>query len=148
MKKNEFIKYLDNMFKPYGFRKKGNVWYAESEALRKVINLQKSNFGNTYYLNYGFIIKGLDIQGLEMHIFNRLSSFNEVENRRIMDLLDYEKNIEEEARRQELKGYIERNMLQELLDTNTQSDVFNRLTKRSNLNDIPLIVKRFFNLPG
>lgn len=69
MEKKDFVKYLDNLFKPFGFQKKGNKWYVESEELIKAINIQKSKFGDNYYLNYGFILKSLDLLNLEMHIF-------------------------------------------------------------------------------
>ena len=58
MQKKELVKYLNDIFKCYGFNKSGNKWTAETNELIKVINLQKSNFGNIYYLNYGFVLKG------------------------------------------------------------------------------------------
>lgn len=146
MVKKDFVKYLDNLFKPFGFQKKGNNWYVESEELIKTINIQKSKFGDNYYLNYGFILKSLDLLNLEMHIFNRLGSLNDAENQRIMKLLDFEQSIDEEQRRIELSSYIEKNMLEEFKRINTEADLLSELRKRPHLNDIPILVKKHFHL--
>ncbi len=146
MEKKDFVKYLDNLFKPFGFQRKGNNWYAESEELIKAINIRKSKFGNNYYLNYGFILKSLDLLNLEMHIFNRLGSLNDAENQRIMVLLDFEQSIDEEQRRIELRSYIEKNMLEEFNRINTEADLLNELRKRPHLNDIPILVKKHFHM--
>lgn len=146
MEKKDFVKYLDNLFKPFGFQKKGKNWYVESEELIKTINIQKSKFGDNYYLNYGFILKSLDLLNLEMHIFNRLGSLNDAENQRIMKLLDFEQSIDEEQRRIELSSYIEKNMLEEFNKINTEADLLSELRKRPHLNDIPILVKKHFHI--
>ena len=146
MKKKDFIKYLNDIFKSHGFIKNGNNWFLENDYLKKVINIQKSRFGNNYYLNYGYILKKLELQKLAMHIYHRLSSLNGKENQRIIELLDFEKNIPDEQRKKELKPYIEGEMLKELENINSETDIINELKKRPHLNDVPLLVKRYFHL--
>ncbi len=146
MEKREFIKYLDAIIKPHGFRKKGNYWYLDSNSLIKVINVQKSDFGNIYYLNYGFIVPELEEINPDMHVYNRLASLDTKENIRIMDLLNFEKNIEDNERQSEIKFYIQNVILKELQNVNTEDDLFKVLKSRPHLNDIPLVVKRHFNL--
>lgn len=146
MEKKDLIKFLDGIFKPSGFSKKGSTWKQENEALEKIIKVQKSKYSDAYYLNYGFIIKGLDIDRLEMHIYNRLSSIDDIENEKIMTLLDLENDIPEEQRKEELKVFVENKLLSELSNTNTEEEIISHLKKRPHLNYIPLVVKKHFHL--
>jgi hypothetical protein len=146
MDKNEFTKYLSEIFRLSGFVKKRNYWFLENNDLRKVINLQKSSFSDRYYINYGYILKKLELEGLTMHIFNGLGSLDEEENQSINELLDFDNKINDNQRKQELKLYIEKYVLSELSGTNSEEDILNGLKKRQHLNDIPLTVKKYFNL--
>lgn len=146
MEKKELVKYLDEMFNPLGFKKKGNTWKVQSEELEKIVNLQKSKYSNAYYLNYGFVIKNLGLDRLETHVYNRLSSFDDKENQRIMNLLDFENDISENDRKKELSFFLEKKMLSELQSINTESDLLDSLKKRPHLNDVPLVVKRYFEI--
>lgn len=146
MEKKELIKFLDEIFKPLEFNRKGNIWKNENEVFVKIINLQKSKYSNAYYLNYGFIIKDLDLNNLEMHIYNRLSAINDAENQKIIDLLDMENSIAEDKRKSDLKMFIDKYLLTEIQNTNTENDLVNALKKRPHLNDIPLVVKRHLQL--
>lgn len=146
MEKKEFIQFLDDIFKSNGFKKKGNNWCLENEVLIKRINLQKSKYGDCYYLNYGVNFRNLDFQKVEMHIFHRLGSVNETENKRIIELLDFGENIPDEKRKNELRVFIEKNMLQDLMNINSEIDIVNNLKKRTHLNDVSLVVKKYLNI--
>jgi len=146
MEKKEFIKYLDEIFSPFGFKKKGNTWKYQGTQLEKIINLQKSKYSNAYYLNYGFIINDLNLDGLEMHVFNRLSSFDDKENQRIMNLLDLENEISDIERKKGLRFFIDRNLISDFQNIDTKTDLLESLKNRPHLNDIPLVVKRYFEI--
>lgn len=146
MEKKEFIKFLNDIFKLNGFSKKGSTWYSENENLIKKIVLQKSRYGNIYYLNYGFILKKLELYRLNMHVSDQLSSVNDTENKRIIELLNFENNITNEQREKELRLFIDNNMLCKLNNINSETDIIADLKKRPHLNDIPLTVKKYFNL--
>jgi hypothetical protein len=146
MNNNEFKVFLNDIFKTFGFKRKGNNWFSENNELIKVINLQKSNFGNQYYINYGYILKSLKLDKFEMHIFHRLSSLDKKENERIKELLDFEGNIDDSQRKSELKSFLEKNLIQSLIQINSEIDILNELKQRSHLNDVPIIVKNHFNL--
>src|SRR6476646_8612696 len=120
MEKRQFIKYLDTILNPYGFVKKANYWYLNNKELIKVINVQKSDFGNMYYLNYGFIVSKLAEINPDMHIYNRLGSLDTRENIRIMDLFSFESKIEDNQRQSEIKFYIENVIIKELQSINTE----------------------------
>ena len=146
MDKKFLIKIIDDIFVPLGFKRKGNSWWVlNSLELSKLINLQKSNYNNIYYLNYGYIIKGLELN-TTMHIFNRLGSIDKNENKRITDLLNLEGGIGIEERTVDLKKILNAKIALEINNINTEQDLLNYLKSRENLNNIPLVVKKHFNL--
>jgi hypothetical protein len=50
---------IDQTFREAGFTKKSGSWYRIGSDVVLVINLQKSDFGNHYYLNCGINLKAL-----------------------------------------------------------------------------------------
>jgi len=46
-----------------------------------------------------------------------------------------------------LKKFITDKIAVQMLSVNTEADLLNDLKKRPHLNDIPLVVKMYFNLP-
>jgi hypothetical protein len=60
MKKKEFKQSLTEVLNQYGFYLKGNNYILRTKDLIIVIATQKSNFDNSYYINYGFLIKSLN----------------------------------------------------------------------------------------
>lgn len=59
MDKKEFKKILTSTLLEYGFVSRNNVSRAETSELIVVVSTQKSSYDNSYYLNYGFLIKAL-----------------------------------------------------------------------------------------
>jgi len=60
MNKKEFKKALTKVLFEYGFEIKGNIFRAETSELIVVVATQKSNYENSYYINFGFLIKSLN----------------------------------------------------------------------------------------
>jgi Domain of unknown function (DUF4304) len=50
---------IESAMKGLPFRRKSTTWYHESEEAVVVLNVQKSNFGEQYYINLGALVKGL-----------------------------------------------------------------------------------------
>ena len=146
MEKKDLIKLLDEIFVPLGFKRKGNNWVLNGNELSKLINLQKSNYSNAFYINYGYIIKGLELT-TTTHVENRLASTNKEEQKRITDLLDLETEIPTDQRFAELKKLIADKIAVQIQSMNTEADLLNDLRKQPHLNNIPLVVKRHFSLP-
>lgn len=146
MEKKDLIKLLDKIFVPLGFKRKGNNWVLNGDELSKLINLQKSNYSNAFYINYGYIIKGL-VLTTTTHVEDRLASIDKEEQNRITDLLDLETGIPIDQRLTELKKFITDKIAVQMQSVNTESDLLSDLKKRPHLNNIPLVVKRHFNLP-
>jgi hypothetical protein len=145
MEKKDLIKLLDEIFGPLGFKRKGNNWVLNRDQLSKLINLQKSNYSNAFYINYGYIIKGLELT-TTTHVENRLGSIDKEEQKRITDLLDLEMGIPTDQRLTELKKLITDKIAVQMQSVSTESDLLSVLMKRPHINDVPLVVKRYFNL--
>jgi len=146
MEKKDLVKLLDDIFVPLGFKRRGNNWVSNGNELSKLINLQKSNYSNSFYINYGYIIKGIELT-TTTHVENRLASINKEEQKRITNLLDLEIEIPIDQRLTELKKFITDKITIQMQSINTESELFSDLKKRPHLNDIPLVVKRHFNIP-
>ena len=145
MKKVDLLNLLNDIFIPLNFNRKGNNWVLNGNELTKLINLQKSNYGNSFYINYGYIIKGLELT-TTLHIYNRLVSTKIHEQKNITNLLDLEVEIPDNERLRELKILIINKSANEMKSTKCEEDLLNELKKRPHLNDIPLVVKEHFKL--
>ncbi len=60
MQSSEIVNYFNSKFKEYGFKKKGLTWYKKFPECICVVNLQKSNYNNLYYLNVASYIRSID----------------------------------------------------------------------------------------
>ena len=146
MTNQEFKKELDLLLKPLGFMKKGNKWTLETEELEKVIELQKSNFSNSYYINFGFNFKDLDYDKVTMHIFNRLGSQAIKKSALMAETLDLESSLNRTERINLLKKFVSKLLLPEIDGIKNKADLVNELKVRKNLNDVPLKVKNHLDL--
>ncbi|EQB89003.1 hypothetical protein J2Z44_004134 [Clostridium punense] len=57
MDKKIFKKALEEVFRKFGFQYESNAFYHDDGSIITVITLQKSNFSNSFYINFGFLIK-------------------------------------------------------------------------------------------
>lgn len=146
MTNTEFKTELDRLLNPQGFKKNGNKWTLETDELEKIIELQKSNFSNSYYLNYGFNLKDLDYKEVPMHIWNRLGSLKRKDNKLIFDTLDLTNAMDETTRIQNTRYFVNELLLPELNATNTKSDLIEELKCRKHLNDIFVPIREHLNL--
>ena len=81
--------------KPAGFSKKGENWYANRIETILIINPQKSNYGQKYYLNLGAYFKMLGTKQApkesECHLRARISQF--VEEEAVEKIFDFDQPI-------------------------------------------------------
>jgi hypothetical protein len=146
MEKKELASILSEILVPIGFKKKGNYWVVNGTEITKMVNLQKSQFSNSFYINYGYILNAIPLDGM-MHIYNRVASTDKEENLRIDELLNLENNMSDEERASELKEILLEKLAHKISSINTEADVLEYLNKQPHLNNVPLVVKRHFNLP-
>ena len=140
MEKKDLVNLLDTIFIPLGFKRKGNNWVQNGSELSKIINLQKSNYSNAFYINYGYVIKCLELT-TNTHIENRLASIDNVEQKELTNLLDLENEMSNDTRFAKLKKFINDKIVLQIQSVNTEADILSELKNRSHLNNIPLVVK-------
>lgn len=146
MEKQDLVILLDELLKPINYKRKNNYWVNNHGDIAKIVNLQKSNFGNLFYINYGYIIKKLPLGLGKDHVGNRLHSKKAPENRRIHELLDLENGIDDELRTIELRSIIQSNLINEMELVCTEQDLLCNIKNRQTTIDIPALVKEYFNL--
>ena len=123
MDKKDFIQLAHEVFKPLGYKRRNSNWSSETSELIRAFNLQKSMYGNLYYLNYGFIIKGLELRGLYDHVGGGFCyKDNEKRNHYMHKLLDCENDIPDEKRRKELRHVLE-DLEKQISEVRTVDDV-------------------------
>lgn len=49
---------------PRGFRKQRRTWHREARNVLQVVNLQKSSWGASFYLNLAFVPEGMSVEGM------------------------------------------------------------------------------------
>ena len=107
MDKEQFKKFCINEFKTRGFKKQKNAFYLTGRDLLSGIDLQKSNYGDVYYVNYYYFIGNFanntnypthyesDIQG-RIVVMSRKQTFR---GKQFMTAqVEYEEYTEEELR--------------------------------------------------
>ena len=146
MGKKEFEQLISGLFLPVGFKKKGNYWIKTQAIITKMIYLQKSQFGNSFYINYGYILNAIPLGDLRMHVFGGFGSIVPNENARIKELLNLENNITDEVRISELNSFISALIIKRFEKVNSEVDILNELKMRAHLNDLPGVVKEYFHL--
>lgn len=144
--KKQLLETLDKCLKPLGFRRKGNYWELELKEIYKVIYLQKSNFSNAYYLNYGFIIKKLELGEERMHIHKGLGSPVKKEMIEINNMFDLDYSISDSKREKSITSYTIKYVVNDIESVNDEKQIFDYLMKEPNLNNISLNVKKYFKL--
>lgn len=139
---------LSELLIPNGFKKKGNYWVINGNELTKVVHLQKSQFSNSFYINYGYIIKSIPLDGLTMHVFQQVSSLEEKEKNRIMQLLNLDIDISDSVRTEELNNILKIKLVDIMKSINSEDDLKKMIESfsQAQLNMIPSSVKNHFKI--
>ena len=111
-----------------------------------MVNLQKSNFGNKFYVNYGYIIKALPLGNLKMHIYKRLGSKNISESDRISQVFDLEFEMPEDQRIAEINHLLLERLIREIKEIDSENDVRDEVMQSSSTSQIPVVVRNYFKL--
>lgn len=64
MDKKSLESVIGEMLSPQGFRKKGATWYRQTPAGLQILNLQKSTYGDQYFVNLCFVPEGTEVDGM------------------------------------------------------------------------------------
>jgi Domain of unknown function (DUF4304) len=142
----ELAEILNEILTKDGFKKKGNSWLFRNDAITKMVHLQKSNFSNRFYINYGYIINSLPLQDLEMHLFKGFGSRDISENQKIIEVLDLDNSLSDNVRSATLNSLFRNNLLGEIREINTEDDIKNEFLKMGVKTLVPSVVRKHFKI--
>src|SRR5258708_17263146 len=87
--------------------KKSGTWYRSTDEVIKAVNLQKSQYGPSYYVNAGWSLRSLgDVKfpkDHQWHVSIRLESLAAERADEVMELMDLKSGIPEGERSQRLQ---------------------------------------------
>ncbi len=143
MDKIDLTRIINNVFEPAGFKKEGNLWLKENDSLIKKLELQKSDYSNKYYLNFGYVIKSIPLENLTIHVSDRVSEEINLTDSLdggtgIIDLHNWEIGLTE---------LLKEKILSKFESVKSEQDLVKTFADRPTMNDIPLVVIKHFNLP-
>ena len=148
----ELVKLIDNEMKRAGFKRKGKNWYLETDETVEVVNLQKSQWGNQYYVNLGILLKALDQSNTpkeyQCHIRARLNDVADeaIDWGKILDLEDA--SVVEEQRATATSNALRDNALPFLRKMSTTNGIKHELSDKGFGNlAVMQIARRFLGLP-
>lgn len=101
-------KTVKDMLTPHGFVFKRNSWYRASDDLIQIINFQKSQFSNRFYMNLGIDVRtGQELIYKPEYLFSvRLRVDMIVSDKLLIDALDFEKECSEINRNEKMEALI------------------------------------------
>jgi hypothetical protein len=126
MDKVVLIEIAEEVFRPLGFKRKGSRLTFDNGTLIKVIVIEKSNFGHSFFIDYGIIVKAIPLEGSQNHFGFRLGD--------ILSVVQIRSDLQGKV-----KKYLE--------GINSEDDVLRALRDLPTLNIVPLRVREYFGLP-
>jgi Domain of unknown function (DUF4304) len=105
---------LEDVLSPAGFSSKGDSWFRRMDETVEVVNLQKSQYGRQYYLNYGIWFRALGEESFpkeeRCHIRLRAGAIVSSEAQ-LGRLLNLESGVADVERRSEFANLLTREFL-------------------------------------
>lgn len=145
MEIKDLIDLIHSELKPLGYKKKGRKWSIETEELVKDVSIQKSNFSKFYYINYGFIIKKLDLGNFYHHYASRLGGITQEENRFVQTFLDFENDENKDVVK--FTKVFRAVLIAELNSINRIQDLRSHIVEKQNrINMLSLLTKNFLQI--
>jgi hypothetical protein len=128
-KENPIHKTLKHVLAPIGFSRKGNSWFRRGTDVVQVVNLQKSQYGQKYYINFAVWLLALGETQFpreeQCHIRFRVDSLVTNEDQ-YQELLDLESNLNIDNRDDLLRQTLT-SSLQPFIDTTFTTQGIRRL---------------------
>lgn len=125
MDKVVLLEITEEVFRPLGFKRKGSSMSLDNDSVIKVVTVEKSNFGNSFSITYGIIVKAIPRGASRLHLGLGLPEISTV------GAVHFEL-------RNKVKKYLE--------DINTEEDVLRALKELPTLNIVPVRVREYFGL--
>jgi hypothetical protein len=127
MPSNPIVDAVASSLKPHGFRKIARSWYMEKPETILIVNVQKSQFGNQFYLNCSVVFRSISTtdQPKERHgdVRFRLDAILSPSDEALCrSLLDLENNLfSDDERRVQLADLLDRFGLPLLLQCSSEA---------------------------
>jgi hypothetical protein len=145
MEIKDLINLINSELKPLGYKKKGRKWSIETEELIKDVSIQKSNFSKFYYVNYGFIIKELDLENSYHHYASGLGGITQEENSFVQTFLDFENDENKDVVK--FTTIFRANLIADLNSINRIQDLRSHIVeKQFRINMLSLPTKNFLQI--
>lgn len=109
MRKDELAKEIGLIVDPLHFRKKKAIWIREMRDVFLGLNLQKSQYGDIYYLNFGVFIKAIGVPGNDISLWHAVGRFGGRAIERALDFDDgrpFDRVMLEKPLLRKLKGWV------------------------------------------
>lgn len=111
----ELVEIINSVVSERGFRKKGQSWYLKVNDVLQIVNLQKSQYGNQFYINFGVFLGKAEIEDKvksnACHVQFRFNSVASVsENEKASLALDLDSSMSFEDRLQIISVLIEKSL--------------------------------------
>ncbi len=133
--------------KPLGAKRKGrSTFVLETPDLLKSIDIQKSDFSQLCYLNYGFTLKRVPTGGLKSHLMKRATSKDPLIKEQIDRWLDLDSDFPDHERLQGIEWIIDEIVLPEIQTINTESDLKNFILTLPTMNLVPIRLREHYGL--
>lgn len=127
---------FDTFGKGAGMLKKSGTWYRTSDDVIQAMNLQKSQYGPSYYINIGWWLRSLGDAKFptdnQWHIGTRLESLTTDRDSDIKLLLDLNSGIADDERGQRLRDLLTGELLP-VLDQSTSLEGLRLLRRKGGL---------------
>ena len=127
---------LGPSLKEAGFKKQAGNWYRSNDEIILMVNIQKSQYGDQYYINIGIALKSLGVvqypKEHNCHIRFRLTALvKEDEKKHIDSIFDLEnKSFSETQRTEEICMLVQNILLPTLKECSSEQEVL-ELVKRN-----------------
>jgi len=147
MDKIKFKQALDQILLPHDFVNTKNTWILKNSEINKLLFIGRSQYTNSYYIDYGFIVHDLELNGLRMHVSERLGTAYEYTEQLLMiRALSLDSPMSDEERADKLKVIVENKVLPTFESVTTKSDLKAYIYTFPNLNMISIAVKEHLEL--
>ncbi len=118
---NIFRKAINEVMRAHGFTRKSSTWYQWSDEVIAVFNLQRSTFGNTYFLNIGFFLRASGAVDYpkehDCHLRSRAEGIWPEEQLAVIELDNNDQHyLDDEVFLSELKCFIDQKVVALLLE--------------------------------
>ena len=145
MDKNILINLINELLKPLGFKRKGNIWLLEQGGFSKFLKMQKSQYSNLFYLDYGFILNKIDVDDFTNRYSKGFETRIDVDGN-ILDLLDFENKLDEAFRVSSLKAIICKDVIENFNNINSEEEILNDIVSLKNEKLIFKNIRQYFKI--